>query len=134
MSDFDNRYEERKRVCVQAFVSDANDTFNIKCIIRDISGTGCMIITSQIHELPDFVQLIPERFDQPLWGKIMWRNDKMAGISFLSRASKESLSLLHDCPSSAICEGDDDEPLLLGNTVRPMSYAERLASYVPPKK
>ncbi len=134
MSDVDNRSEVRKKVCVQAFASDANDSFNIKCIIRDISATGCLIITSQLHELPDLIQLVPERFDLPLNGKIVWRNDKMAGVSFLSPASEESLSVLHDCSSGVTSEGDDDEPLLLGNTARPMTYAERLANYVPPRK
>lgn len=57
---------------MQAFASDITDTFDVKCIIRDLSPQGCMIVSSQLQELPDLIQLIPEGFDQPLNGSIVW--------------------------------------------------------------
>lgn len=134
MSDFDNRSEKRKKVCVHAFAFDTKDSFNIKCVIRDVSESGCMIVSSQTHDLPEFIQLVPERFNRPLRGKIVWRDDKRAGISFLSPAQEDGPSLLKEYYLNALRETDSGEPLLLEAYILPLSYADRLAKYVPPKK
>lgn len=133
MTNIDKRSEPRMKVCLQAFAFDTKESFNIKCIIRDVCGNGCMIITSQLHELPEFIQLVPEGFNQPLNGKIVWRDDKKAGISFLAPTSDDVLSLLKDYRTS-ISEHDPDDPILLEARVQPLGYAERLANYVPPRK
>ena len=77
---------------MQAFAFDLDNTFETKCIIRDISRSGCKIVTSQIRKLPEFILLVPEGFEQPLSGKIVWRKDKFAGVAFLSKTGDEDLS------------------------------------------
>jgi hypothetical protein len=128
MNSSDNRCEQQKKTCVQAFASDIDDTMDIKCIIRDLSNRGCMIVASYIHELPEMIQLMPENFKQPLTGKIVWRKDKFAGVSFLSPASDAVLASMQD----PMGDGDDDEePMLLEAAAGPLSYNKRLARYQP---
>lgn len=129
MTSFDNRDEDRKKACMQAFASDITDTFDIKCIIRDVSESGCMIVSSQLQELPDLIQLVPEGFDQPLNGRVVWRKDKMAGISFLSPNSDEAIDRMNHLSLSAALDADDDEPILLECVARPLGYADRLSKY-----
>jgi len=141
MSSSDDRFKERKKTCIQAFASDLDNTFEIKCIIRDISRSGCKIVTSQVRKLPEFILLVPEGFEQPLSGKIIWRKDKFAGVTFLSKTGDENLSLIQEfivddywnddefiVDDHWNCE-EEDEPMLLDVKVRPMSYSSRLAKY-----
>ncbi len=135
MSSSDIRFEARKKTCIQAFASDLDNTFEIKCIIRDISRSGCKIVTSQVGKLPEFILLVPEGFEQPLSGKIVWRKDKFAGVVFLSKTGDENLSRMNEVIVDDYWNGDefivDDhwEPMLLDVEVRPMSYSGRLANY-----
>lgn len=82
MGTVGNRLHERKRCCLQAFVTNIYDTYQIKCTIRDVSEQGCKIVSSQIHELPEDVLVIPEGFEKPLRAKVVWRSEKMAGLRF----------------------------------------------------
>ncbi len=83
---YDYRVEPRKNALIHAFVSDRGDISNLKCVIRDISKSGCQIASSYIDDLPRIIEIVPEGFDKPLTGKIVWRNSKTAGVEFLSPA------------------------------------------------
>ncbi len=131
MNSFKERSETRKKVCVQAFVSDIRDSFDIKCIIRDVSKNGCMIVSSQLNELPDLIQLIPQGFGHPLNGRIVWKKDKKAGILFMSGDDDEVSERLIQFYNSAMRGSETNEPLLLECRARPMGYADRLAKYRP---
>lgn len=131
MSPIDNRSEPRKRVCLQAFASDVNDTFDVKFIIRDVSKGGCMIVSSQVHELPDLIQLVPEGFDKPLAGKIVWRGDKFAGICFMASNDEAILKEVREYFLGVMSDLDDDEVLNLNGFVRPLGYHDRLARTAP---
>ena len=109
MSSSDKRFKARKKACIQAFAFDLDNTFEIKCIIRDISRSGCKIVTSQVSDLPEFLLLVLEGIEQPLSGKIVWRKDKCAGVAFLSETGDENLSRMHE--------------------FIPLSYSGRLANY-----
>ena len=85
----ERRKEPRKRVLMHAFVSDREDIVDLKCMIRDISKGGCRIASSYIQDLPRIIDILPEGFDKPLTGRIVWRNSKMAGVQFLSAAESE---------------------------------------------
>ena len=140
MSSSDERFKARKKTSIQAFASDLDNTFEIKCIIRDISRSGCKIVTSQVRELPEFILLVPEGFEQPINGKIVWRKDKFAGVAFLSKTGDENLSRMGEFIVDDHWNGDEfiiddhwnceeeDEPMLLDLKVRPMSYSGRLAN------
>lgn len=128
MNAFDNRSEPRKKVCLQAFASGLTDPFDVKCIIRDVSKGGCMIVTSQIGELPELIQLAPEGFDRPLNGRIVWRSDKTGGVSFLPSDDKAAFEQIKSFMLDALAD-HGDEPLELKAFVRPLGYAERLAKF-----
>lgn len=81
---YDFRLERRKNTLIHAFVSDRSGHSNLKCVIRSTSKSGCQIASSFIEDLPPIVEIVPEGFDKPLIGKIVWRNSKIAGVEFLS--------------------------------------------------
>jgi hypothetical protein len=54
-----------------------------------------MIVTSQVMALPEFILIVPERFKHPLSGKIVWRNDKSAGVGHLEIPPQISEILIH---------------------------------------
>lgn len=128
MSTRDKRTHPRKKVCVQAFAADAEDTFDVKCMIRDASQGGCMIVSSNISELPEYIQLIPEGFDTPLEGKIVWRGEKFAGISFISSNAKKTVREVEEFFVN-VKNSDEKGVLELNGFVRPLGYSDRLARY-----
>lgn len=99
MEFLDRRQEPRKKVVLHAFVSDRAGDTDVKCIIRDISKNGCRIASTLIDSLPRVVQIVPEGFDKPITGKIIWRDSKVAGIQFISET--EALELDHSQPIPA---------------------------------
>lgn len=129
MKTKENRTENRKKSCVQAFATDLIDSIDVKCIIRDVSNNGCMIVSSDVEGLPDLIQLFPEGFDNPLNGKIVWRRDKMAGVAFLSEDSSEIHNRLNEYYMDIFIKSDADEPVLLECLARPLGYSDRLAKY-----
>lgn len=134
MTSSDKRSEPRRKVCVQAFAADVNDTFDLKCIIRDVSMGGCMIVTSSVNELPDLIQLIPEGFDKPLAGKIVWRGEKFAGVSFISSNDDAVQSEVRDYFLDVVSNTDESKPLNVTGFVRPLSYSDRMARHDPRAK
>jgi hypothetical protein len=86
---YERREEQRKKALMHAFVSDREDIVDLKCAIREISKSGCCIATSFIQDLPRIIEITPEGFDQPMSGKIIWRNSKVAGVQFLSARELE---------------------------------------------
>ncbi|MEM8743076.1 MAG: PilZ domain-containing protein [Pseudomonadota bacterium] len=129
MGNIDNRNERRRKTCVQAFVTDQNDSFEIKCMIRDMSAGGCMIVSSHLHELPDQVQLVPEGFKQPVKGKIVWRKGKTAGVSFIDPDLNPDLKDLDDPLGDIDADALGDDAFVLEAFVKPATYADRLSRY-----
>lgn len=113
---------------MQAFASDILDTVDVKCIIRDVSKHGCMIVSSHVHDLPDLIQIVPESFNKPLNGKIVWRKDKTAGILFLED-DEEVAEIAREFCGDMIANLEEDEPLNLAALIRPLSYSDRLTRY-----
>lgn len=132
MVSVDRRAEERKKACVQAFVSDLGDALDVKCVVRDVCTTGCKIISSRVHELPEFVQLVPEDFDQPIRGRIVWRRKNMAGLCFEHACSDEVRAAIQALSNSFHQEVEDDI-LLLQDQQEPLDYFARLEKYRPPR-
>lgn len=130
MANFERRNDDRKKACVQVFATDLEDAVDVKCIVRDVSSNGCKIVSTHIRELPDLIQLIPEGFDKPIRGKIVWREHNMAGVCFEHACSSEArASIKALCNSPRKEEGGDI--LDLGCEAQPLSYAERLKRYQP---
>jgi signal transduction histidine kinase len=84
MHTLDSRATPRKKTLMHAFASDLGDTYDVKCMIRDISRDGCKIVSSHIDDLPETIKILPEGLSKPVFGKIVWKNDKVAGVKFLN--------------------------------------------------
>jgi len=125
----DQRTDPRKKVCLQAFAADVNDTFDVKCIIRNVSKGGCMIVSSCVHELPDLVHIVPQGFDKPLAGKIVWRGEKLAGVSFVSTNDEAVLTEVKDYFVNMVAASEDGYADGIEGLVRPRGYADRLARF-----
>ena len=92
MSDTqEDRTERRKKTAIHAFASDVDEKYEVKCIIREVSPSGCRIVSNGLDDLPDIIHLLPEGFDQIIAGQIIWREKHMAGVQFLSHMRGEGL-------------------------------------------
>ncbi|MDA7948237.1 MAG: PilZ domain-containing protein [Hyphomicrobiaceae bacterium] len=129
MENIDNRAERRRKTCVQAFVTDQHDTFDIKCMIRDVSAGGCMIVTSHLHELPDQIQLIPEGFKRPVMGKIVWRKGKTAGVTFIDPSVNPELDDIDNQHDPLNAGEVEEDTFVLEAFVKPAGYSDRLSRY-----
>lgn len=83
MQRLDRRARIRKKTLIHAFASDLSDVYDIKCVIRDVSQNGCRIVSSHIDDLPETIKIVPEGFANPVFGKIVWKDEKVAGVRFL---------------------------------------------------
>ena len=122
----ENRTKHRKRALIPAFVSDTKDSFDVACLIRDMSKTGCRLVSKQIADLPDVVHIVPEGFRGPIVGRIVWRQEKIAGISFEPDTPEDDCLLLDAAFLAAEPSATDNSP---GSTVPadpPLGYASRL--------
>ncbi|MDA7947863.1 MAG: ATP-binding protein [Hyphomicrobiaceae bacterium] len=91
MESHERRQEPRKAALMHAFVSDRANSIDMKCVIREISKGGCRVTSSYVEDLPRVVRVLPEGFETPLTGKIVWRNKKFAGVQFISEAEADEL-------------------------------------------
>ena len=87
----EERAERRKKTAIHAFASDIDNKYDVKCIIRDVSGGGCKIVSNSMDDLPDIIHILPEGFETAILGKIVWRAKNIAGVQFLSDIDDESL-------------------------------------------
>lgn len=135
MAGHDNRLEDRKACFVHAFVSDIEDTRDVKCIIRDISANGCKIVSSQVHELPDLIHLTPEDFDRPLRGRIVWRKNRSAGVLLCSASENDDPYGIDALFANCTVDDDDDAAvLLLSLAEKPPTFGERLKRFIPRRR
>lgn len=120
----DRRTTERKQTCIQAFATDLEDTIEVKCFVRDVTAVGCRIVSSNLYELPDQLQLIPEGFDKPINAKVVWRDKKTAGLNFMDECQLDDEHVKTLSKHSAVDMEDDVLDLMVEK--KPLSYAERL--------
>jgi len=126
----DRRMEARRKVCAQAFASDLGDAIDTKCVIRDVSKTGCKIVSSQIRDLPELIQLVVEGIDQSIRGKIVWRRGKMAGVCF-EHACSDKVRASIETLYKSLREDEEFDVLILAYEDRWLSYSDRMKRYNP---
>jgi len=124
------RVEKRQKVFAQAFASDLGDTIDIKCVIRDVNKFGCKIVSSQIQDLPELIQLTVEGINQPMRGIIVWRRGKTAGMCFEHACSDEVRTRIETLYNS-LREDEESGDILLRSEVEWLSYSDRLKKYDP---
>jgi signal transduction histidine kinase len=83
--------EPRKKVALHAFASDIDDVVDVKCMIREMSKGRCRIASNHVDDLPRIIHLLPEGFERPLLGKIIWRTSKVAGVQFIDENEAREL-------------------------------------------
>lgn len=133
MTDAETRSGQPQRACLHAFASDLAETFDLKCIIRDVSYGGCTIVSSRVCDLPQIIHLTPQGFHRPLRGKITLRQGRIAAVSFVGEGDPAVQSAVQEMLETAAEEHDDfddcEEVLLLTNLQEPLDYASRLERY-----
>ena len=126
----ERRSDQRKKACVQVFVSDLGNLFDVKCVVRDVNQRGCKIVSTRLNDLPELIQLIPDGFDKIIHGKIVWRDQNMAGVRF-ERASSDVVRAAIKALCNSHQKGQQDDILLLERIKEPLGYADRLKKYRP---
>lgn len=91
MTRLDRRKEPRKKTALHSFACDLGQRYEIKCVIRDVSRTGCKIVSKSLADLPDVIQIHPEDFGKPVHGRIVWRDKSIAGVQFVSAKEAQRL-------------------------------------------
>lgn len=128
----ENRARDRVKSVAQAFASDLCETFDIKCMIRDASASGCLLVSRRVDELPVIFNLTPEGFEKPMRAKIAWRNGNMAGVQLLNEDDPEVKVAIESLLTKAM-ESDDfganDIVLLLTGTTPPPDYSRKLRKF-----
>ncbi|MEC9367813.1 MAG: hypothetical protein VX871_03895 [Pseudomonadota bacterium] len=122
-----------QRACLHAFASDIAESFDLKCVIRDISYNGCTIVSSRVSDLPQVIHLTPQGFRKPLRGKIVARDGRIAAVRFVGESDPVVQMAVQEMLESAAEEYDDfddcEEVLLLTNLQEPLDYNSRLERY-----
>lgn len=78
----DRRSDERSKVAFRASVSARDGTNRLDCLIRDATRHGCRIVSTVLDDLPDDIELTIDGVAKPIDGRIVWRQDKQAGVEF----------------------------------------------------
>jgi signal transduction histidine kinase len=131
--NIEKRTERRKKTAVHAFASDIEYKYNVKCILRDVSRSGCKIVTNSIDDLPDIIHLLPEAFENPILGKIVWRKKSIAGVTFLLDLDDESLLInpVSGTGRNALSSMIENEALRSRRHLR--SFRERFQLFAMPR-
>jgi len=78
----EKRSNDRKRVLIPAKVYNLDGSILSKCVVRDASKGGCMIVSSFANEWPDVILVEVVHFKGMRKAKIIWRDSKAAGVKF----------------------------------------------------
>ena len=130
MGKFEKRAAVRHKALIPAFASDLDETFQMRCLIRNVSENGCQLVASRVYEIPEEFHLTPQGFGLPLHGQVMWRDRKTVGV----RLSRNDPQQDHESAGSQLlknCQMDaaDDVLVLGGEPHRPHSYLQRMKIY-----
>ncbi len=129
-SSSDKRVEPRRKAHIPAFISNLDETFQMRCIIRDVSEHGCQLVASRVHEIPDEFHLTPVGFEEPLSGRVMWRDRKTMGAVLSLKDTESEFATAGSFLSSCVENMNDDDVLVLGEEPPPpMSYDRRMTIY-----
>ncbi|MGI9382132.1 MAG: PilZ domain-containing protein [Methyloligellaceae bacterium] len=82
MKPADRRSEDRLKVLLHATVFLQSEPQGIRCGIRDASAQGCMLVSSCANEFPDTIEFLVDGIEQRLFGQVVWRQGKTAGVRF----------------------------------------------------
>lgn len=76
----DKRRERRSNVSIPVTLKDKDGTTMVSGLIVDAGANGCRVSATGLAALPDEVMLTIKKFDRPVLGEFVWRNDSSAGL------------------------------------------------------
>ncbi|WP_346894403.1 PilZ domain-containing protein [uncultured Roseibium sp.] len=79
----DKRRERRNKVSIPVKIADKEGITEISGTIVDAGQNGCRVSASGLKALPEEVMLTIKKFDKPVAGEFVWRNDNSAGLRLL---------------------------------------------------
>jgi hypothetical protein len=77
------RQARRWKIAIPTAVCDRQRQNSIRCMIHDGSISGCKIVSGQVPKLPDEILINVLDLVRSIQGRIVWRNDTMAGLEFM---------------------------------------------------
>ena len=89
----DSRMEKRVGVRIPATISNVDSDRLVRCTIREASKSGCRIETEHLRQLDNDVLISIEAMKTSLRGRIVWRDDPMAGVSLMWKTAKTAPQL-----------------------------------------
>ncbi len=89
MEMFNSREHPRASAILRGVVSGLQEICGVDCAIRDVSISGCKIVTSRVPSLPEQVLLTVDGLDRPVKCKLVWRKTKTAGLKVIWNESDE---------------------------------------------
>ncbi len=86
----DDRPKQTPKTEFSAVLSDRQGQAKVNCLVQHASASGCLLIADDIAALPDEISLKPEGVSASVAGRIVWRNDNVAGVRFVYKDAKAS--------------------------------------------
>ena len=86
----ERRAERRRSVFLRARVCGLLEGEEFECAIQDASRSGCKIISENVDMIPEMVSLTIHGLNETFVGKIVWRQDNMAGVQFMPREADQA--------------------------------------------
>ena len=84
----DQRAKHRFQVAIRAVVINERTGEEFSCAIRDGSISGCKIVSSQVADFSEQVLVKVPKLEHMVRGRIVWRDERAAGIEFNWEASQ----------------------------------------------
>ena len=79
----EQRRERRNKVSIPVKIADKEGITEINGTIVDAGQNGCRVMARGLKSLPEEVMLSIKKFDKPVLGEFVWRNDSSAGLRLL---------------------------------------------------
>jgi hypothetical protein len=79
----EQRRERRNKVSIPVKIADKEGITEISGTIVDAGQNGCRVMAKGLKSLPEDVMLTIKKFDKPVLGEFVWRNDNSAGLRLL---------------------------------------------------
>lgn len=89
MEMFNSREHPRASAILRGVVSGLQEVSGVDCAIRDVSISGCKIVSSRVPFFPQQLLLTVDGLDRPIKGKLVWRKTKTAGLKFIWNKTDE---------------------------------------------
>lgn len=76
----DKRRERRHNVSIPVTITDKEEITEISGTIVDAGQNGCKVLAKGLKSLPEEVLLTIKKFEKPVAGEFVWRNENSAGL------------------------------------------------------